>query len=886
MNRSKRIIAFIISCTFFAQILTTNVLGDTNFKLFEETQNLETQGDGLDLASDAVNVDGKMEGSVLDSVYAPIDISDELLDELPLEEVIPTDIKMLAEIPEGKLPIGDVDGNGTVDSLDFAYMRIHLLGVINDFKPEDDLWVSDVSGDDVFDSIDFAFMRLFLLGKISEFPKQKLITSPTPISIDTPTPTASETAVIVETPTPKPTEIVVETPTPLVSDVPSTETPSPTPTTEPVVVEGQLRVEVKQFNEDSSGVISPNFKIYNIGDSSIDLSKVKVRYYYTIDGESAQQFICDYSNVDADNVVGNFVKMQKINTTTNYYIEVSFTSTAGYISPNDCVEIQVRVYKTNWTNYDLTNDYSRSISTDYGECDLVTAYIDEVLQWGIEPIVYEPTPMPTPTPTIRPTEGPDKDIYTPYYNLAKEPLLENALTYGYINSDEDADYFVFTPSHTGLYRFEGVDGIKDSIGFITAFNPNDNILYNYSTYPSNGSSPWYVESYLYAGTKNYFHMSKYDKGEGNIPCLYSIKVTYLKPDLSIYSTEPNSDCVGNSTTYTVEVVNNGGDMIEGQSFVVTLLVEGTDIVLSTECSTLLAKNKTVTIEFPKQAGFDLSTLTKGQYIINVKVDDQNTIDESNETNNSVSKYFFIEDYGNTKESATEIKLGAKVSGKMDYSSDYDYFKFIPESDANYVMLSSDENIKFDLYDGNGKGLKYGYSLVPYKLIAGNTYYIRLYNKSGLITDYEFVLEKEDYGNEINFATPIKVEDKIIGKIDYKNDWDYFQYTPDSNGAYAIISSNENMRIDFFDSNGKRLKYGHSPVPYEMIAGNTYYIGLGSKDGLITDYEFVLEKEDYGNEINFATPIKVEDKIIGKIDYKYDGDYFKFVPDSNELILGQ
>jgi hypothetical protein len=516
---------------------------------------------------------------------------------------------------------------------------------------------------------------------------------------------------------------------------------------------------------------------------------------------------------------------------------------------------------------------------------LVTAYIDEVLQWGIEPIVYEPTPMPTPTPTIRPTEGPDKDIYTPYYNLAKEPLLENALTYGYINSDEDADYFVFTPSHTGLYRFEGVDGIKDSIGFITAFNPNDNILYNYSTYPSNGSSPWYVESYLYAGTKNYFHMSKYDKGEGNIPCQYSIKVTYLKPDLSIYSTEPNSDCVGNSTTYTVEVVNNGGDMIEGQSFVVTLLVEGTDIVLSTECSTLLAKNKTVTIEFPKQAGFDLSTLTKGQYIINVKVDDQNTIDESNETNNSVSKYFFIEDYGNTKESATEIKLGAKVSGKMDYSSDYDYFKFIPESDANYVMLSSDENIKFDLYDGNGKGLKYGYSLVPYKLIAGNTYYIRLYNKSGLITDYEFVLEKEDYGNEINFATPIKVEDKIIGKIDYKNDWDYFQYTPDSNGAYAIISSNENMRIDFFDSNGKRLKYGHSPVPYEMIAGNTYYIGLGSKDGLITDYEFVLEKEDYGNEINFATPIKVEDKIIGKIDYKYDGDYFKFVPDSNETYIG-
>lgn len=74
-----------------------------------------------------------------------------------------------------KLPIGDVDGSGTVNGVDFAYMRKHLLGMIDDFVPDDDLWVSDANGDGIFDSIDFGYMREFLLGKIEMFPKQKTL---------------------------------------------------------------------------------------------------------------------------------------------------------------------------------------------------------------------------------------------------------------------------------------------------------------------------------------------------------------------------------------------------------------------------------------------------------------------------------------------------------------------------------------------------------------------------------------------------------------------------------------------------------------------------------------------------------------------------------------
>jgi photosystem II stability/assembly factor-like uncharacterized protein len=75
-------------------------------------------------------------------------------------------------IPEEKSIVGDVNGDKTVNALDFAMMKNYLLGKINDFPVSDDLWTSDVNGDGAFDALDFAMMKNYLLGKISAFPKK------------------------------------------------------------------------------------------------------------------------------------------------------------------------------------------------------------------------------------------------------------------------------------------------------------------------------------------------------------------------------------------------------------------------------------------------------------------------------------------------------------------------------------------------------------------------------------------------------------------------------------------------------------------------------------------------------------------------------------------
>ncbi|WP_010680972.1 SGNH/GDSL hydrolase family protein [Acetivibrio cellulolyticus] len=61
---------------------------------------------------------------------------------------------------------GDVNGNGNVDSIDFALVRKYILGMDTPVSISN----GDVNGDGSINSIDFALIRQFILGIISKFP--------------------------------------------------------------------------------------------------------------------------------------------------------------------------------------------------------------------------------------------------------------------------------------------------------------------------------------------------------------------------------------------------------------------------------------------------------------------------------------------------------------------------------------------------------------------------------------------------------------------------------------------------------------------------------------------------------------------------------------------
>ncbi|MNC32382.1 Exoglucanase-2 precursor [compost metagenome] len=153
--------------------------------------------------------------------------------------------------------------------------------------------------------------------------------------------------------------------------------------------------KVQSYNGSRSSVtntISPRISFENTSSSTIQLSNIKIRYYYTIDGEKPQGFYSDYSRVSgfsSRNILsyttGSFQKTIS-KTGSDYYLEISFSSGAGSLKPGEKVQIQCTIWKSNYSSYTQTNDYSFNASaTDYTDTNKITFYSSGNLIAGMEP---------------------------------------------------------------------------------------------------------------------------------------------------------------------------------------------------------------------------------------------------------------------------------------------------------------------------------------------------------------------------------------------------------------------------------------------------------------------------------------------------------------------
>lgn len=67
--------------------------------------------------------------------------------------------------------IGDLNGDGAIDALDYSLMKQVLLGSITDLPVQDDLYAADLDGDGNITALDLSLSKQYLLGLITKFPK-------------------------------------------------------------------------------------------------------------------------------------------------------------------------------------------------------------------------------------------------------------------------------------------------------------------------------------------------------------------------------------------------------------------------------------------------------------------------------------------------------------------------------------------------------------------------------------------------------------------------------------------------------------------------------------------------------------------------------------------
>ena len=146
-------------------------------------------------------------------------------------------------------------------------------------------------------------------------------------------------------------------------------------------------IKIQYYCEDDNiepQTIDYSFRILNTGDSVVDLRDVKVRYYFKDDANvPLELFVYFFSHGDKSEVNGEFYKLpQKSN--ANKYLELRFMR--GKIEPGEFVYVQGAIYRKDWSRFDQRDDYSFNADADsYVDWDKMTAYISDVLVWGIEP---------------------------------------------------------------------------------------------------------------------------------------------------------------------------------------------------------------------------------------------------------------------------------------------------------------------------------------------------------------------------------------------------------------------------------------------------------------------------------------------------------------------
>lgn len=158
------------------------------------------------------------------------------------------------------------------------------------------------------------------------------------------------------------------------------------------VAEGKVRINYRCGEPlPVTNQLKIHLQIENRGNTGVNLNKLSLNYYYTKEGTSEEILDFDFISDKSITPKGKFHKD---------HLKLTFSGANKLLKISETFEIQLRIHKADWSDYDQSNDYSWNPKTKaYTPHPEVPLYEDARLHTGIEPwAYYDPDATPTPLP--------------------------------------------------------------------------------------------------------------------------------------------------------------------------------------------------------------------------------------------------------------------------------------------------------------------------------------------------------------------------------------------------------------------------------------------------------------------------------------------------------
>lgn len=156
-----------------------------------------------------------------------------------------------------------------------------------------------------------------------------------------------------------------------------------------------LKLDLENTTPAISNTIGTSFNFTVSDNASYDLSKLKVRYYYSSDGMQGENANVDNASITyneapwyqsiSNNVKAQIIPMKVSTNLADTYLELSFTGNE-VLDQSAKLTLNTRINKSDWSNYDQSNDWS------YPPTRNVCVYYDDQLIIGDNPVTSECCP--------------------------------------------------------------------------------------------------------------------------------------------------------------------------------------------------------------------------------------------------------------------------------------------------------------------------------------------------------------------------------------------------------------------------------------------------------------------------------------------------------------